>query len=75
MSIIPCSRLTSCDLALLGNNLDPSQRRRNPQPRHVYHRRQLAAVNRSLINTGEKVGVLYTTCLDQPARIGCAVAS
>jgi hypothetical protein len=75
MSIIPASRLSSCDLALLGNNLDPSQRRSKPQRRHVYHRRQIAAVNRSLVNVGERVGVLYTTCPDQPAQTVCTVAS
>ena len=75
MSIIPASRLSSCDLALLGNNVDPSRRRRLPQRQPVYHRRQVAAVNRSLANVGEKVGVLFTTCPDQPAQTVRAVAS
>jgi hypothetical protein len=74
MSIIPACRLSSCDLALLGNNLSPSHRRRNPQRRHLSHRRQLAAVNRSLASTGEKIGTLYAACLSQPSSAVSAVA-
>ncbi len=75
MSIIPASRLSRCDLALLGNNVDPCQRRRKPPRRHFYERRQLAAVNRSLANFGEKLGVLYTNCLDQSVHATGAMAS
>ena len=46
MSIIPASRLSSADLAMLGNNLDPAKRR-GLDPRSQ-RRRMLAAVNRSL---------------------------
>jgi hypothetical protein len=52
MSIIPASRLSPCDLALLGKGLGPSRRK----PRR---RRELAAVNRSLAILGERVGKLY----------------
>jgi hypothetical protein len=72
MSIIPASHLSACDLAILGNNL--SSRRRNPQRRHLSHRRQLAAVNRSLASTGEKIGTLYAACLSQPSPAVSAVA-
>ncbi len=75
MSIIPASRLSSCDLALLGNNVDPSQRRRRPERRDVHQRRELAAVNRSLVNVGEKVGTLYTACLHQQSPVVCAVVA
>jgi hypothetical protein len=57
MSIVPASRLSSSDLALLGNNLRPvaggevTVRRRR--------RRFVAAVNRSLSAVGERVGRLY----------------
>ncbi len=75
MSIIPASRLSSCDLAMLGNNVDPGHRRRSPQRRHVYQRRQLAAVNRSLSSMGEKVGALYAACLHQPSPAVSAVVA
>lgn len=54
MSLIPASRLTSSDLALLGNNLSPSRARRQT-PQH----NDLHAVNRSLAAHGERVGRLY----------------
>lgn len=74
MSVIPASRLSTCDLALLGNNVDPSQRRRNTERRPAYHRRQLAAVNRSLANVGENVGTLYAASLAHPLPVTCVAA-
>ena len=57
MSIIPASRLSSSDLARLGNNLCFPRRR--SLARAGQARRQLAAVNRSLSIVGERVGRLY----------------
>lgn len=54
MSIIPASRLSSSELAALGNNL-----RREGRPRPVKNRRLVAAVNRSLAAVGESVGKLH----------------
>jgi hypothetical protein len=61
MSIIPASRLSSSDLALLGNNLDePKQRPYQRRPSQPRYRGELAAVNRSLATIGERVGRLLT---------------
>lgn len=50
MSVIPVSRLSPSDLALLGNNVGPA----------VEHDQcALSAVNRSLAGHGESVGRLY----------------
>jgi hypothetical protein len=57
MSIIPASRLSSSDLARLGNNLSFPSRRSSTRASQA--RRQLAAVNRSLSIVGERVGRLY----------------
>jgi hypothetical protein len=57
MSIIPASRLSSSDLARLGNNLSSPHRR--SLARVGQGRGQLAAVNRSLSIVGERVGRLY----------------
>lgn len=62
MSIIPASRLSASDLALLGNNLSPC---RPPKPREVS--RGLAAVNRSLAGHGERVDRLYPPRTARPA--------
>jgi len=48
MSIVPVSRLSHAELALLGNNLSPPRRKRSPVL-------QLQAVNRSLATFGEQV--------------------
>jgi hypothetical protein len=56
MSVLPASRLSPSDLALLGNNLRPGARRlRSPECRgRREDRRELAAVNRSLAAIGER---------------------
>ena len=58
MSIVPASRLSRCELALLGNNVRPvnraSSKRRRSRSRWV-----TAAVNRSLESVGESVSKLY----------------
>jgi hypothetical protein len=59
MTIIPASRLSSSDLAVLGNNVDPSNRRPTPSSVRTDRRRQLAAVNRSLACLGERIGRLH----------------
>lgn len=61
MSIIPASCLSTSDLALLGNNLDPALRRFK-QPIQQ-SRREVAAVNRSLARVGEKVRTLHRPLL------------
>ncbi|HEY8684783.1 MAG TPA: hypothetical protein VIO57_04175 [Chloroflexota bacterium] len=60
MSIIPVSSLSRSDLERLGNNLSRSRR---PIARHADapYRRVLAAVNRSLAGTGERVDRLLPT--------------
>ncbi len=55
MSIIPASRLSSSDLARLGNNM--SDRAASPQRRR--RREFVAAVNRSLAIVGEQVSQLH----------------
>jgi hypothetical protein len=57
MSVLPVSRLSPSDLALLGNNLRPGARRlRDPECRgRREDRRELAAVNRSLAAVGERL--------------------
>jgi hypothetical protein len=61
MSIIPASRLSSSDLAILGNNFMPSRRAsRTPRTRDETASRQvLAAVQRSLASVGESITELY----------------
>ena len=53
MSIIPANCLSACDLSRLGNNL------RAPSRRAKARRRQVRAVNRSLVRLGEQVRTLY----------------
>ena len=64
MSIIPASRLSSSDLALLGNNVLPASRHR-PVRNYAQQRRrsEIAAVNRSLAAFGESVGKLQKAIL------------
>ena len=57
MSVIPASRLTSSDLALLGNNFGPVTGR--PARAHARRRRVVRAVNRSLAAVGEAVRELH----------------
>jgi hypothetical protein len=59
MSVIPVSRLSCSDLALLGNNFRPA---RGPGAAAAARRRQrrtVAAVNRSRAGHGEHVGRLH----------------
>ena len=56
MSVIPVSRLSSADLALLGNNVRRSTKGRAGRRRR---RRAVAAVNRSLAGYGERVPRLH----------------
>lgn len=58
MSIIPASRLSTSDLALLGNNLHRS-RKNKFRPGRRRHRLILSAVNRSLATVGEQIGRLH----------------
>ena len=59
MSIIRASRLSTSDLALLGNNLtEPDRRVISRRRRSLACRHELAAVNRSLATVGERVGRL-----------------
>ncbi len=58
MSIIPASRLSSSDLARLGNNMRP--RRRPPMSRRQQERRFVATINRSLACVGEAVSQIET---------------
>jgi hypothetical protein len=58
MSVIPASRLSSSDLARLGNNLRP--RKRQPMSRRRIERRLVATVNRSLACVGEAVSQFET---------------
>jgi hypothetical protein len=69
MSIIPASRLSSSDLALLGNNTDPANRRPLPQSEREARRAQLAAVNRSLGRIGEQVSRLHRPLLAMPQSL------
>ena len=55
MSVIPASRLSASDLALLGNNM--GDRTASPQRRRK--REFVAAVNRSLAIVGEQVSQLH----------------
>ena len=59
MTIVPASRLSPSDLALLGNNVVAAAvadaDRRRPARCHD----DLAAVNRSLASVGERVGRLH----------------
>ena len=60
MSIIPASRLSSSDLALLGNNVVPARKSNRLRTRNPAASRQiLAAVQRSLASVGESVTELY----------------
>ena len=60
MSIIPASRLSSSDLALLGNNVVPARKSNRHRTRDQAASRQiLAAVQRSLASVGESVTELY----------------
>lgn len=59
MSIVPASRLSSSELSLLGNNVDPAERCPLPRAERLARRRQLAAVNRSLALLGERVTYLH----------------
>lgn len=57
MSIVPASRLSTSDLARLGNNFSE----RSCRSPHQRRRRALvAAVNRSLATVGEKVSRLHS---------------
>ena len=70
MSIVHASRLSSSDLALLGNNMDPARCRPLPQTERMERRRQLAAVNRSLACVGERVRRLHEPLLANAGRLG-----
>ena len=59
MSIVHVSRLSSSDLALLGNNLGPAQSRPLRQPERLERRRQLAAGNCSLACVGKRIERLH----------------
>jgi hypothetical protein len=59
MSIIPASRLSSSDLARLGNNLSPIRRSKPEVTPRPSERAVLAAVNRSLASLGEQVTELH----------------
>ena len=64
MSIIPASRLSLSDLALLGNNVLPACQRRSARTFSQQRRRsEIAAVNRSLAGCGESVGKLHKPVL------------
>jgi hypothetical protein len=74
MSIVPASRLSASDLALLGNNLTGPARHR---PARCPHRRrlpayrgELTAVNRSLAAVGERIGRLLAPATVTPACSG-----
>jgi hypothetical protein len=56
MSIIPASRLSTSDLARLGNNLGTST---SASPQRRRKREFVAAVNRSLAVVGEQVSQLH----------------
>lgn len=65
MSVIPVSRLSCSDLALLGNNIRPPHRAGAMTAARRRRRHTVAAVNRSLAGHGERVGGLrrtYSTC-------------
>ncbi len=71
MSIIPASRLSSSDLALLGNNVVPARRASRPREREQSPNRQiLAAVQRSLASVGESVTELYPAVTTAGGRRG-----
>ena len=64
MSIVPVSRLSSSDVALLGNNVTQPRIFRRWAKRHTHQRRaEIAAVNRSLAGCGESVGKLHRPLL------------
>jgi hypothetical protein len=69
MSIIPASRLSSSDLAMLGNNTDPAEHRPLPKGERDARRAQLAAVNRSLGRIGEQVSRLHRPLLAMPPSL------
>jgi hypothetical protein len=59
MIFVNAADLSTSDLALLGNNIRPTQRRRHTSPDERHNRRVLAAVNRSLCSLAERVDHLY----------------
>jgi hypothetical protein len=69
MSIVPASRLSSEDLALLGNNVYPPRRPKRFTPDERANRRVLGGVNRSLANLRERIDRLYPIMANAgPAR-------
>ncbi len=62
MSIVPASRLSSSDMAILGNNLRRAYRQESVG-RTLRRRRLVAAVNRSLSTVGERVSCLHRPLL------------
>jgi hypothetical protein len=64
MSIIPASRLSSSDLAILGNNIVPTRRSNRHRTREQAAGRQvMAAIKRSLASVGESVNEFYPRVL------------
>ena len=62
MSIVPASRLSSADMAMLGNNVRPPVHRKSKRrPRRDHW--LLPAVNRSLATLGESVIRLHRPLL------------
>ena len=59
MSIVPASRLSRADLALLGNNLNSACTRCDRVRRRRKSRRLVAAINRSLAAVDEQVRRLH----------------
>ncbi len=59
MSVIPVSRLSCSDLALLGNNFRPARGPGAATTARRRQRRMMAAINRSLAGHGEHVGRLH----------------
>jgi hypothetical protein len=60
MTIVPASRLSASDLALLGNNVRAAALRRpRNRPRRQPRAMLVSAVNRSLAGFGEQIGRLY----------------
>ena len=60
MSIVPMSRLSPADAALLGTNVTSARRGGTARrPRRKGHLPLVAAVNRSLAGVGEQVRRLY----------------
>jgi hypothetical protein len=71
MSIIPASRLSSSDLALLGNNVVPARRSNRLRTRNRATSRQIfAAVQRSLASVVESVTELYPAVTTAGGRRG-----